>query len=149
MADLIRKKSFDSTFKLKVLLKRTVSRGAGRKFGVDEKRVIEWRKQKPQLESLPRKKRRMDGGGRKAALPDVEEELLAWIDALRATNLRVTRSSVQGKAIELTQSRGNEGFVASRGWMEKFFKRNSLSLRRRTTVSQDFLKISGYLPTSS
>ena len=32
---------------------------------------------------------------------DMEEELLAWIDALRATNLRVTRSSVQRKAIEL------------------------------------------------
>ena len=78
----------------------------------------------------------MDGGGRKASLPDLEEELLAWIDALRATNLRVTRSSVLRKAIELAQSRGNEESFASRGWMERFFKRNSLSLRRRTTVSQ-------------
>ena len=110
-----KKRSFDSAFKLKVLefAEKNSNRGAGRKFGVDEKRVREWRKQKPQLESLPRKKRRMDGGGRKAALPDLEEELLAWIDALRATNLRVTRSSVQRKAIELAQFRGNEEFLAS------------------------------------
>ena len=70
------KKSFDSAFKLKVVefAEKNSNRGAGRKFGVDEKRVWEWRKQKQQLESLPRKKR---GGGRKAALPDMEEELLA------------------------------------------------------------------------
>lgn len=133
-----KKRSSDSAFKLKVVefAIKNSNRGAGRHFGVDEKRVREWRKQKEQLESLPSKKRRMDGGGRKAALPDMEEELLAWIDALRATNLRVTRSSVQRKAIELAQSSGNEEFCASRGWMEKFFKRNSLSLCRRTTVSQ-------------
>ena len=63
-----KKRSFDSAFKLKVVefAEKNSNRGAGRKFGVDEKRVREWRKQKPQLESLPRKKKRMDGGGRKA-----------------------------------------------------------------------------------
>ena len=104
-----KKRSFDSAFKLKVVefAEKNSNRCAGKHFGVDEKRVREWRKQKERLESLPRKKRRMDGGGRKAALPDMEEELVAWIDALRATNLRVTRSSVQRKAIELAQSKGN------------------------------------------
>ena len=47
----------------------------------------------------------MDGGGHKAALPDVEEELVARIDVLRAGNLKATYSSVQRK---LAQTSGNE-----------------------------------------
>ena len=75
-------------------------------------------------------------GGRKAALPDLEEELVAWIESLRAQNLRVTRSSVQSKALEFTQARRNEEFHASDGWLQKFLKRHSFCLRRRTTVGQ-------------
>ena len=117
-----KKRSFDSAFKLKVVefAEKYSNRGAGRQLGVDEKRVREWRKQKQLLESLPRKKRRLDGGSRRAALPETEEELVVWIDALRASNLRVTRNSVQRKAIELAQTSGNEEFGASQGWMEKF-----------------------------
>ena len=112
-----KKRSFDSAFKLKVVefAEKYSNRGAGRQLGVDKKRVREWRKQKEQLESLPRKKRRLDGGSCRAALPETEEELVVWIDALR-----VTRNSVQRKAIELAQTSGNEEFGASRGWMEKF-----------------------------
>ena len=84
---------------------------------------------------MSRKKRRLDGGGRKAALPEMEE-LLVWIDALRAGNLRVTCKNIQRKAIEFAQASGNEEFGASRGWMDKFFRHNGLSLRHRTVVSQ-------------
>ena len=52
------------------------------KFEVDEKRERKWRKQKQQLESLPR---RLNRRGCKAALPDMEE-LVAWIDDLTAEN---------------------------------------------------------------
>ena len=86
--------------------------------------------------NLNSKKRRLGGGGRKAALPDLEEELVAWIESLRAQNLRVTRSSVQSKALEFTQARRNEEFHASDGWLQKFLKRHSFCLRRRTTVGQ-------------
>ena len=90
---------------------------------------------KDQLGSLNSKKRRLDGGGRKAALPDMEEELVTWKESLRAHNLRVTRSNIQSKTLELTQARG-EDFRASDGWLQKFLKRHSFSLRRRTTVGQ-------------
>ena len=77
-------------------------------------------------------------GGRKAALPDMEEELVAWIESLRVQNLRVTHSNVRNKALEFAQSRGTEEFHASDGWLQKFLKRHSFSLRRRTTVGQRF-----------
>ena len=65
-----KKKSFDATFKLKVVdyAMQNTNRSASRKFGVDEKRVREWRKQKEDLKGLPPKKKRMTGGGRRAAI---------------------------------------------------------------------------------
>lgn len=73
---------------------------------MNEKRVREWRKQKAELLRLPFKKRRLVGGGRKVALPEVEEKLAAWIESLRSQNLRVTRSSIQRKALDLAQENG-------------------------------------------
>ena len=70
-------------------------------------------------------------------LPDVEEQLLAWIEGLRDDNQQVRRSSIQAKALELATSDGDEGsFSASRGWLDNFLRRQNLSQRRRTTVSQ-------------
>ena len=53
-----KKRSFDAAFKLRVVeyAEQDTSRGAGRKFGVDENRVREWRKQKYELQTLPTKK---------------------------------------------------------------------------------------------
>ena len=72
-----KKRSFDAAFKLKVLqyAKENTNRGAGKTYGLDEKRVREWRKQKDELQGVPTKKKRLGGGGRKATLPDMKEEL--------------------------------------------------------------------------
>ena len=74
------------------------------------------------------------GAGRKVKLPDMEELLAAWIFELRSKNVRITRSAIQTKALELHT--GEEYFSASRGWLEKFFRRHNFTLRRRTTVAQ-------------
>ena len=103
-----RKRCFDAAFKLRVVecAEGSSNRAAATKFHVDPKRVREWRKQKTELVHLPSKKKRLDGGGRKAALPDMEEELTEWIETLRSKNMRVTRPSIQAKAVELAQARG-------------------------------------------
>ena len=147
-----KKGSFDAAFKLKAVMcaEESTNRGAARKLGVDERRIREWRKQKDDLESLNSKKRRLEGAGRKHALPDMEEELVTWIEALRAQNLRVTRSNIQSKALELARVYGSVEFGATTGWISKFLKRHNFSLRRKTTVSQrlpqDLItKVSGFI----
>ena len=134
-SQVCKKRSHDATFKLKVIefAEQNTNRGAANRYGIDEKRVREWKKQKGQPGSLNSKKRRLDEGGRKAALPDMEE-LVTWIESLRAQNLRVTRNNVQSKALELAQAR--EDFRASNGWLQQFLKRHSFSLCHRTTVGQ-------------
>ena len=111
----------------------TTNRGAARKFSVDEANVSYWRKQKQQLKATTAKKR-LPGAGRKAKLPEMEEQLASWVMEQRSRNLRVTRGAIQQKAFELHQ--GEEEFSASKGWLEKFFKQHEFTLRRRTTVDQ-------------
>lgn len=102
-----KKRSFDASFKIKVaeFAEKSSNRGAARKFEIDEKRVKEWRKQKQSLTDLPSKKRRLDGRGRKAAHPEMEEELVSWIECLRQQNMRVTRSNIQPKALVMSSDR--------------------------------------------
>ena len=85
MADGVNK-TFDATFKLRVVqyAEMNTNRGAATKYCVNEKQVRQWRMKKEDLKELPKKKKKMDGGGRKPRLPDVETVLLAWIDELRA-----------------------------------------------------------------
>ena len=133
-----KKRSFDAAFKLMVVeyAEMNTNRGAATKYSVNEKQVRQWRMKKEDLKDLPKKKKRIDGGGRKPRLPDVETVLMAWIDELRAGHLRITCSEIQRKATELARNEGDTEFIASRGWLQKFFKRHQLSLRRKTSVSQ-------------
>lgn len=103
-----KKRSYEAAFKLTVVdsAEKTTNRAAARKFGVDERRVREWRKNKAGLQDLPKKKRRLEGGGRKAFYPEMEDEILAWIEGCREKNLRVSRSSVQKRAVEVASAQG-------------------------------------------
>ena len=111
------KRSFDSAFKLKVIdytSTHSISDTAHH-FGIDRKRVREWKKQREELQALPPKKKWLEGGGRKAALPCVEEEVVLWIDEMRAEHQQVTRAHIQQKALSIARSWGETDFTASRG----------------------------------
>ena len=73
------------------------------------------------------------GGGRKVLQPELEDTLLSWIDDLRSRNLRVSRKMVQIKASSL---HSGTDFKASNGWLQNFFTRHGITIRRRTTVVQ-------------
>ena len=55
--------------------------------------------------------------------------------------LHLSRKMIMFKAKEMDDEKNKdpatqEGFTASRGWLEKFMRRHGLSFRRRTTTSQ-------------
>ena len=78
---------------------RHTNREAGRRLIVGESCVKDWRKAKNKLTELPSKRRRQPGGGRRAQAPDIEEVLTAWIEDLRGSHARFTRTSIQKKAL--------------------------------------------------
>ena len=63
--------------------------GAARRFGVDEKRVREWRKLKAEIAERGQKKERLQVGGNTVFTANKEEQLVSWIESLRSKNLRV------------------------------------------------------------
>ena len=79
------------------------NRRAASHFSVNEKQVRQWRLKKDDLNLMPKNKR-LDSGGRKARLPDVDVIVIAWIG-----NLRVTCSGIQRKATKLARSEGDNG----------------------------------------
>ena len=136
------RKSYTVAFKLQAVkvAREKSNRAAARQFHVACKRIREWRRQEGQLLGMGRKRRRLDGGGRKPAIGQIEDELLQWIRKLRWDRVRVTRNMVKRQASHLysmdSDGDGDGEFSASDGWLQNFMKRKGISLRRRTTISQ-------------
>jgi hypothetical protein len=90
-------------------------------------------------ESKDAKRKRMEGGGCKVLSEDLDRILIQWIFTMRRRGLRVSRKMIRVKAQEVfaeVEDTTRAVFKASRGWLDRFMKRNGLSVRRRTTVAQ-------------
>ena len=66
---------------------------------------------------------------------DLEDELIQWILEMQDMNLPIQRQHVQQKAKALIQPH-LATFKASAGWLDKFLRRHSLTLRRQTSIQQ-------------
>ena len=145
-------RSFTVSFKLRAIAHAEVhgNRSAARKYDVDESRVREWRAKKESILSLNladggKKRKRVDGGGRKPQFQAVDEIVLDWISNRRERGLLVSRKLIMKKAqvvyddmkLGETANTANEvEFKASTGWLKNFMRRNHLSLRRKTSIAQ-------------
>lgn len=135
------KASYTIEQKLKAVetAEQTTKRNAARKHGVDVKRIREWCKQKNQLLASCKRSKRLHGGGRAPENEVMERELVIWIRSLRERSLRVSRRMIKDRAKELFRRNHDDDqhtFSASNGWLFRFLRRHSFSLRRRTTISQ-------------
>ena len=134
-----KRKTYDTSYKLKAIerAEQSLKETAAREFGVDAKRIHMWCSQKDQLAAMKKEKKstrkRLDGAGRKPDNVEMEEELFGWIAELRPRHLRVSRRMIRVQTKLLSS---DDSFKASRGWLDHFMKRHSLSLRRKTTISQ-------------
>ena len=112
------------------------NREAGRRNDIPEPCVRRWRDQENSLRlhaSVRAKRVIRQKPGPKINM-NMELELVAWINMLRECRAPVSRHAIMAKARSYPGTK--EGFVASRGWLEKFLARNGFSLRRRTTQGQ-------------
>ena len=152
------RRKFSMEFKKNVIkyAKENSLNSASKKFNIDRKRVREWVGNEEKVASMKEKRFRLDGGGRKLTDSELEEEVLNWIHERRSNMLRVSRKLIMFKAKSIFDEKCGDdellkkSFVASNGWLEKFMKRNHLSLRRKTTIAQKdpshlISKLVGYL----
>ena len=102
-----------------------------------------WVKQKTQIHALSTvnkgKLRTRLEGGRKPLNEELETQLLEWVLDRRGKGLRVSRVLIMKKALVMYSNMDGSSdieFNESKGWCEKFMKRNGLTLRRHTSVCQ-------------
>ena len=110
------------------------SSSASTRFKADVKKVREWKKQIEKITVTDPKKQKLAGGGRKLTNVDLEESLLAWIYERRSNTFRVSRKMFMYKAKSMYDEMNLDpakeaALVVSRGYLEKFLKRNGLSCR--------------------
>ncbi|PSN45177.1 hypothetical protein C0J52_03940 [Blattella germanica] len=101
-------------------------------FGVGDSTVSDWKKNRSQIEAYCRRmackealrERKVVGRTKNDAL---DEALLLWINQERECGKTVTGPLIQEKALSLHKLMGgNDAFMASPGWLDRFKKRNGI-----------------------
>ena len=110
------------------------------KYGIPRSTIWSWENQlrmKNKAVPIGDKGRHLrSGSGRKLSYPkEVDEEILEWILIRRDAQLPVSSELIKAKAKLLIKPH-NQQFKASKGWLQKFLPRHSLSMRSRTSISQ-------------
>ena len=134
-----KRKCYDATYKL-VVVSRTDQlsmRATAKEFGIDEKQVREWCRQKPELMKMcaegGRKRKRCSGGGMRPLYSVQEEAVAQRILHLRELHLRVLRKDISVFAKEEIT---DPTFHASAGWVARIMKRWGFVIRQKTSVGQ-------------
>lgn len=127
---------YEAKFKLSVVkcAEETNNSEAGRRFGVSEKLVRDWRKQKSDLQEMPTKK--CANRGLSCKWPELEIEIETWILEQRQSGLIVTRNAIRIHARRVARSKGIDNFRGTVGWLDRFMQRKNLSLRCSTKLAQ-------------
>uniref|UniRef100_A0A8C4RS32 HTH CENPB-type domain-containing protein n=1 Tax=Erpetoichthys calabaricus TaxID=27687 RepID=A0A8C4RS32_ERPCA len=130
------RQSYTAKFKLEMITyaKELGNRAAERKFGPTECVIRKWRKAKSTIKEMRKVKRANRGS--KAHHPNLEKALIKWIEDSRHDCLGVSTTTVCLQALRLAKEQNIPEFKASMNWCWRFFGRNKLSIRRRTTISQ-------------
>ena len=131
------RRSYTAAFKLEVAIYAEENGGnmvAQRKYGVSEKVIRGWRKQKETL--------RMTKKSRKAFRvhaphwPALEDQLEEFVLEQRAACRGLNTVQLRLKAVELAKSNNIDNFKGNPSWCYRFMKRKNLAIRQRTTLAQ-------------
>ena len=107
---------------------------ASRQYGVSRSTIYGWKDidKEPLKKKFPtaaKGKHMKKGAGRPITYPqELEDDLITWVLWQRDLQLPVRRQDIQLKATALIAP-DHPSFKASAGWVDKFMRRHSLSLR--------------------
>lgn len=107
---------------------------AARKYNVNEKLVRDWRKNADKIAEMPRKK--CANRGKSCQWPELEKELVSWIEEQRKCGYIVTRNMIRLHALSMAKRKDIIDFKGTVSWCSRFLKRNDLVLRQKTKISQ-------------
>ena len=113
------------------------NRHAAWEFSVPESNVHLWRKHKDAIFACKQSRKKFTGP-RKGRHPEVDREVLEFVLERWKNDLPVTSDIIREKANEVARAWNIQRhvFKASRGWADRFMRRNGLSLRCCTVICQ-------------
>lgn len=100
---------------------------------VRQEAEIKWHQKQTTQDGAPKFKKRLSGGGRKAAHPEVETKCVEWVGEMNEKGIGVTGTQLRSKAESFARDLHIEGFKTSPRWLCLFKGRHSLVLQREKT----------------
>ena len=116
------------------LAKTNGYRKAATELNVDELMNSRWRKQEDNLRQT--KKSRKSFRGNTPRRPDLEDNLQHWALEMRSVGRSISTIFIRLKPKALAKEMGITNFTGAQSLCTRFMKRNNLSIRRKTTLSQ-------------
>lgn len=107
---------------------------ARNKTTYDSSNFQRWFNNRDTIVSQAPSRNRVEGGGRKPLLGDMEEILYNEIIEMRTANIKVSRQFIHDRAVQLVAD-SNLQLVAGSRYVTDFMRRQKLSLRRPTNVT--------------
>lgn len=128
-------------YKLKVLKaydeKKSFNK-ISKSFKIDRRTIRGWMKQRTKLKNSKCISSRMRLHSKpKPGYPDLERNVAVWIREMREKGYIIDGTLIRTQALHQAHQMGITSFRCSDGWLNRFFKRNKLSLRRITTSGRD------------
>ena len=107
---------------------------ASRKYHVNEKLVRDWRRNAKKIEEMPKNKCAMRG--KSCQWPELESELVTWVEDQRRSGYVVTRNMIRLRALSIAKKEQIANFKGTVGWCTRFLKRNDLVIQQKTKIAQ-------------
>lgn len=136
MPPVATRRSYTAGFKVEVLefAEENGNMAAQRKFGVNEKLVRDWRKQKDALKKT--KKSQKAFRTHAPRWPELEDRMEAFVLEQRSACRALNTVQLRLKAKAMAEEMKIEDFQGTVSWCFRFMKRKNLAIRQRTTLSQ-------------
>ncbi|XP_026095528.1 zinc finger protein 239-like isoform X2 [Carassius auratus] len=131
-----KRKSYSAEYKLQAVkyAAENGNRAAGRKFGVSEKLVRDWRKMEVTLTLM--KKTKKANRGLKARWPELEKRVYRWVLEQRAAGRRLSAVQLRLHALIVAKEMNIQDFAGGPSWCSRFMQRNRLSMGTQTKWCQ-------------
>uniref|UniRef100_A0A8C5WM40 HTH CENPB-type domain-containing protein n=1 Tax=Leptobrachium leishanense TaxID=445787 RepID=A0A8C5WM40_9ANUR len=132
--------AYEADFKLNAISHAVQhgNRAAAREFNINESMVRKWRKQEDALHQV--KKTKLSFRGNKARWPQLEDKIEQCVIEQRTAGRSVSTVSIRLKATAIARDMEINDFRGGPSWCFRFMKRRNLSIRTRTTISQQLPK---------
>ena len=143
----IKHNSYSIELKLKIIkyAKEKGIHDAKRHYEILRKCIREWIKQKKELEDKVNKrfKYRLDGGGKKPEIIDVEPQIVQYIISMNKEGINIYISNIIAELIRLKPEYSLKNYNNLEHWCHNFRKRNVICLYGEQHMwANQFLKLS-------